>query len=889
MSRRFSRPHLWLIKSIGVIVPRRLRADWRQEWEAELSYRERLLAEWDRLDWRNKLELLRRSLAAFWDALWLQPQRWEDEMIQDLRYGIRTFLKNPGFTAIAVITLALGIGANTAIFSVVNAVLLRPLPFRDPAKLMMVRVFDVRNNNQSSASYPNFVDWRAESRSYERLAVFRTRNFALTGGGEPARVIGAVVSADLFALLGVMPSLGRDFRPEEDRAGAGVVILSHGLWQRRFNADPRALGRNITLNNQIFSVIGVAPAGFQFPIGADPVDLWTTIGLDMATPDGSPGMAAQRGLGYLRVIGRLKPQVTVAQAQAEMDAIARRLEKRYPDDNAHQGIRLIPAHEHLVGDVRRPLLTLFGAVGCVLLIACANVANLLLARATVRHREIAIRAALGASRGRVVRQLLTESVLLALAGGVCGALLALWGTDLLVALSPKDIPRLHEIGADGRALGFTLLISLLTGVVFGVAPALQASKMELTKALKENGRGGDGARRNRFRAALVIAEVAVALVLMVGAGLLTGSFWRLTQVNPGFDPRNALTLRLNLPDNKYPMPQRVEFFQRLQSRLEKLPGVSAASATWFLPLSGTNPSLGLDIEGRAAAPGERHEIDSHFIMPNCFRALGIRLVKGRDFTALDDARGRPVVIINEAFQRRFFPNEDPLGKRIRPRVSTEPGDPEMREIIGVVGDVRHRGLAAEAQPVIYLSYAQLPISGSMTFALRAESDPLGLINAARAEVRALDKELPVYEVETLDHYFAAAVAPSRFNAVLLTIFGGAALLLTAIGLYGLTSYAVTQRSHEIGLRIALGAQIRDVLTLVVTQGMKPALAGVIIGLSAAFGLTRLMKGLLFGVSAADPLTFIMTALALMSVALLACYIPARRALKVDPMMALRRE
>ncbi len=467
------------------------------------------------------------------------------DLWQDLRYGARMLLKQPGFTLIAMLTLALGVGANTAIFSVVNAVLLRPLPFREAGQLMMLGTVDTREGDGlSSVSYPNFVDWRAQSGSFERLAAFRVRSFTLTGSDEPARLNGVVASADLFALLGVSPSLGRSFRTEEDNAGASVVILSHGLWRRRFNSDPQVIGRNITLDDRSLTVVGVAPAGFQFPIAAESTDLWTTIAHDAT---GNDPMTAQRGLGYLSVIGRLKPGVSGAQAQAEMDGIARRLERQYPDDNAHQGARLVPALEQLVGDVRRPLLIIFGAVGCVLLIACANVANLLMARATARRREIALRAALGASRGRVIRQLLTESVLLALAGSLCGWLLA-WGCmESLLSLSPENIPRLQDVRLDGRVFGFTLLVSLLTGVIFGLAPALQAAKTELTETLKEGGRSGEGARGARLRSALMIAEVAIALVLMAGAGLLLNSFWRLLQVNPGFDPRQTLTFRLNLP------------------------------------------------------------------------------------------------------------------------------------------------------------------------------------------------------------------------------------------------------------------------------------------------------------------------------------------------------
>jgi len=809
-----------------------------------------------------------------------------ETLIQDLRFGARMLAKNVSFTLIAVMTLALGIGANTAIFSVVNAVLLRPLPFQDADRLMMLGTVDTRKGNGlGSVSYPNFADWRAQSGSFERLAAFRDRNFTLTGSGEPVRLNGAVVSAELFTLLGVLPNLGRSFRTEEDNAGASVVILSHGLWQRRFNSDPQVIGRDVTLNNRSLTVVGVMPAGFQFPIAEESAELWTTIAYDST---GKSPMAANRGLTYLHVIGRLKVGVTNAQAQAEMDTLAGRLEQQYPDSNSHQGIRLVSVLEQLVGDVRKPLWILFGAVGCVLLIACANVANLLLARATARRREIALRAALGASRGRLIRQLLTESVLLALAGSVCGWLLA-WGCiELLLSLGPENIPRLQDIRLDIRVFSFTLLISFLTGLVFGLAPALQAAKTELTESLKEGGRGGEGARGSGLRGVLVIAEVAVALVLMVGAGLLLNSFWRLLQVDPGFDPRGVLTLSLSLPNSRYSVMQSGEFYQRLQSRLQTLPGVRAASASWALPLSSGNPSINVDIEGQPAAPGAHNDVDCNFILPDHFRALGIRLINGRDFTARDDVNGHPVVIINEAFQRRFFPNVEPLGKRIRPMVSIGSGQPEMREIIGVVGDVRSY-LATESQPEFFVSYLQLPITGSLTLALRADGDPRNLLNVARAEAQALDKELPVFAVKTLDQHFSSAFASPRFNALALTIFAGAALALTLVGLWGVMAYAVAQRTHEIGIRMALGAQTHDVLKLVVKQGMRLALIGVALGLGGALALTRLIRTLLFGVSATDPLTFALIAFLLTAVALLACWIPARRATKVAPMTALRAE
>ncbi len=812
---------------------------------------------------------------------------------QDIRYGFRILLKKPGFTATIVLALGLGIGANTAIFSVVNAVLLRPLPFKNSERLVALRQTTTqRKDDLDFASYPNFTDWRTQNKVFEQLAVFRNVNRTLTGADQPVRLQSAIVSANIFQLLGATPSLGRAFLPEEDMPGASsyAVILSHGLWQRRFGSDPKVLGRNLTLSGKSYTVVGVMPEGFQFPVQAEPTELWITVALDAETPvDGGAPNTAQRGVGIYQVIGRLKPNVTLEQAQAEMDSIARNLEAQYPDTNTHQGVKIIPQLELLVGKIRTALLVLFGAVGFVLLISCANVANLLLARATTRHKEIAIRAALGASRWRVVRQLLTESVLLGLAGGALGLLLAMWGTDLLVALSPKGLPRLSEIGLDGRVLAFTMFVSLLTGAIFGLAPALHASKLDLTESLKEGGRSGTaGARGNRVRSLLIVTEVALALMLLVGAGLLARSFLRLQGASPGFNAEHVLALNISVPFAKYSEPQQAVFYRQLLSRIETLPGVDAAGIVYPLPLSGDQIEVTFEVDGRPMARGERPSTEYRATSPDYFRAMSIPLLKGRGFNARDDVKSPGVIIINETLARQIFPGEDPIGKRIRPGISVGNDEAVMREIVGVVGDVKHQSLSSEAGAEVYVPHAQVPFSG-MTLVARTGIDPQSLAATMRNEVSKLDKDIPVYNIRTLDDYLAASVAQPRFNTLLLGIFAGVALLLTMIGLYGVISYSVTERTHEIGIRVALGAQTSDVLKLVVKQGMALALIGVGVGLAAALALTRVLASLLYGVSATDPITFTGVSLLLVAVALFACLIPARRATKVDPMIALRHE
>ncbi len=810
-----------------------------------------------------------------------------ETLLQDLRYGLRTLLKHPGFTAIAVIALALGIGANTAIFSVVNAVLLRPLPFAEPDRLMVVYESRIdRGGSRSSASYPNFVDWRDQNTVFEHMSTYRDTDFVLTGEAEPARLHGAVVNADLFPLLGVAPILGRPFRPEEDKPGDSgrVVLLSHRLWHQRFNADPNVLGRSLVLGGKNYLVAGVMPQGFQFPVGGETIDLWSTVAVDS-------GMLAQRGAHYLHVLARLEPGVTLAQAKAEMDGIAGNLERQYPDENSHRGVNIVPALESLVGDVRPALLILLGAVGLVLLIACVNVANLLLARATTRHKEMAIRAALGASRLRVVRQLLTESVLLAMAGGALGLLVALWSTDVLVSLSQDDLPRAGQIGLDVRVLGFTLLVSLLTGIVFGLVPAIHSSRTDLTESLKEGGRGStEGAGRNRLRAVLVVGEVAIAIVLLAGAGLLIQSLRRLQQVSLGFNPHNVLTFSIGLPEVKYKPEQQVEFYRQLKARLESLPGVKSASAVMPLPLGGDRMRVTFETEARTIAKGDLPATEIRTIGLDYFKTIGIPLIKGRDFTERDDKKAPAVIIVNEAFAKQFFPGEDVIGKHIKPGISAGDEDDEgskMREIVGVVGNVKHLKLSAEADPEAYEPHAQLTFD--MTMLVKTETDPRSIVSAVQSEVRAMDKDLPAYGIKTLDEYLAASVARPRFNTLLLAIFAGLALILTAVGLYGVMNYSVTQRTHEIGIRVALGAQQQDVLKMVVRQGMTLTAIGIGAGLIGAYFLTQLLAAMLFGVSATDPVTFIAISVILAGVALGACYVPARRATKVDPMIALRYE
>jgi putative ABC transport system permease protein len=808
-----------------------------------------------------------------------------ETFFQDLRYAARMLIKNPGFSMIAVVALALGIGANTAIFSVVNAVLLRPLPYKNPDRLVTLWQDHRQQGGPEDewASPDNFFDWRDKNQAFDHVTALIGWVPTLTGTGEPEDLTGAAVSHDTFAMLGIEPIQGRSFRPEEDQVGAEkVVVLSHRLWSRRFSADPGVIGRSLTLGGESFTVIGVMPATFTLPIIAD-VELWRTF-----RPALGP-VTCGRGCVTVRVMARLKPETTIDGARAEMSALAAGLAEQYPDSNSGVGITIIGLKERVVGETKTALIVLLAAVALVLLIACANVANLLLARASVREKEIAVRAALGAGRLRLIRQLLTESVLLGLIGGVLGLLLAFWMVEFLVRLSPDGTPRVNEIGIDAQVLAFTIAIAVLTGLVFGLVPALQSSKPNLNQTLKEGRGAGEATRRRRLRNVLVVAEIALALMLMVGAGLLMKSFYNLIHVDPGFNATNVVTMRVALPRTRYPeRHQPAAFFAQLTERVSGLPGVEAAAGISTLPLGGGGTDSDFIIEGRPeAGPGEQQPVAWYSsVTPAYFNAMGVKLIKGRLFTEQDRADSPRAVIIAETMARRYFPGEEPLGKRIGNR--SGPSEILWREIVGVVADVKHFGLETSARPTMYLPHGQSP-ARLMILTVRASSDPMNLAAAVRREVTSLDSNLAVSNVRTMEQVVGESVAAPRFTLLLLGIFAGLAMILAAVGIYGVISYSVTQRTHEIGLRMALGAGASDVLKMVVGQGALLALIGVAIGLAGAFGVTRLMSTLLFNVSATDPLTFALIATLLVGVALAASFIPARKAAKVDPMAALRCE
>lgn len=800
-----------------------------------------------------------------------------ETFFQDLRYGLRSLRKKPGFTLTAVIALALGIGANSAIFSVINGVLLRSLAYRDADSIVMVweKNFQ-RGRSQNSVSPANFLDWKKQSVSFEQFAASWDTRVNLTSGGEPEEIQVQRVSVDFFSVLGVLPRLGRSFAREEDAPGANpTVILSDELWQSRFGGNPTIVGQTITASGRTLTVVGVMPPGFHF-LNIQ-VKAWIPLALDPANDWRKQGR-------YLRSVARLKSGRTIYQAQAELDGIAKRLEQDYPDYNKSWGVNLVPMHEQIVGDIRPVLLVLLAAVAFVLLIACANVANLLLSRAASRQKELALRAALGAGRTRLIRQMLTESVLLAVMGGALGVLLASWGIRLLIALAPDNIPRLNEITIDPRVLVFTLAISLLTGLVFGLLPALQSSRPDLSDALKEGARGSTGGSR-LFRNLFVVAEMALALVLLVGAGLMLRSFFQLHQVKTGFDTDNVLTMRVQLPMAKYREPQqRAEFFRRAQERLAALPGVKSVGAISYLPLTGLASSTVFNLATQPdLPPSESPGTEVRAITPGYFAAMGIPLLKGRSFDERDGADSR-VLVINETLARKYFPGQDPIGQRLI--ISWEPKVAD--EIVGVVGDVKETALAEEALPAIYWPHPREAYQ-FMNFVLRAAIDPATLSAAATKEIHGLDPDQPVADIRTLDQVVAKSIARPRFNALLLAIFAGVALVLASVGIYGVMNYSATQRTQEIGIRMALGAKPGDILRLVVGHGMKLTLAGIVLGVMASLALTRVMANLLFGITATDLPTFAAVSAVLATVALIANYIPARRATRLNPLIALRYE
>ena len=808
-----------------------------------------------------------------------------ERLIQDVRYGWRLLVKSPGFTIIAVLSLALGIGANTAIFSLVRTVLLRPLGYHEPERLVMIW------EDASFAGFPrntpapaNYLDWKADSRSFAGMAAMADQGFNLTGDGEPEKVQAYAVTADFFPLLGVNPALGRVFAPEEDRPGADrVVVLSYGLWQRRFGGDQQITGRDILLNGEKRRVIGVMPAGFQFL--ERHIGLWVPLAL-------TPEDAASRGSHYLKVIGRLKPDVTVAQANAEIGAVMQRIARDYPNEAQGISAYVLPLREQLAGDLRLPLLVLQVAVALVLLIACANLANLLLARAAARSREIAIRTAMGAGRARIVRQLLTESFLLSLTGGLLGLLFAVWSFAFLQQLIPPTMALQARLSLDGQALMFTVAVSMLTGLLFGLVPALQVSKADQNQILKQSGmQAGTGTHQRSLRSALVVAEIALSLTLLVGAGLLMQTVYQLTKQYSELRAESLLTLRTALPLNKYRTPaQRAAFYDQVLARISSLPGVVSAGCTTSVPLEWKGGTSGFVPEGHQALPGLSYDANHRQISAGYLKTMNIPLRAGRYFDERDRANSQPVAIINETMARQYWPNENAIGKRFKT------GDPDSDvpwlTIVGIAGDLRQMGAEAPVKAEMYLPYQQAqqqPWYAPRDLVIRTTVDPNSLVAAVRHEIHQVDPDQPVSNVRTMDEIVGEETHARRLGMTLLTVFAGLALLLATLGIFGVMSYFVIQHTPEIGVRMALGAQRRDILALVLRKGMTLALAGVGAGLIISLAVTRLMRSLLFAVSAGDPLTLAGVTLLLTSTALLACLIPALRAARTDPMVALRNE
>ena len=815
-------------------------------------------------------------------------------IMQNLRYALRVLAKQPLFTAIVILTFALGIGANTAVFSVLNAVLLRPLPFKEPQNLVALGEFDPREKADpgteiQSISYLDYVDFRDQTQVFDRVAVYTNQAVStLTDGNEAAHVQGEAVSANLLQLLGVQPMLGRTFLPNEDEPGNHVVILSQGLWQRHFGADRGIIGKSIMLDGQQFQVIGVMPPRFMFPITSNSPELWISMSTLRESLDGSTPMTEQRDNDFFRCIARLKSNVSIQQAQANIDAIVANWHQQYPDSKLHVGAKVIPQIESMIGSTHSALLMLCAMAACVLLVACVNVANLLLARSLSRNREISIRAALGAGRWHIIRQLIAESVLLGAMGGLAGLLIAIWGIDSLKAFLPS-IPRINEISPDPRVLVFTGVISLAVGIFAGLLPAWRASHPNLAMSLNEASRGSSqSASGHRTRASLVVVEIVLALVLLASAGLLVESFLRLQKVPAGFDTTNVITARVALPEKTYGVPQAAAFYKNLLERVSSLPGVQSVGAAWWIPLSGSEIGFNFDIEEHPMPQGQQPVGEVNVVTPDYFQTVRAPIRSGRAFTERDDRNARPVAIVSESFAKQYFPGEDPIGKRITPNGSVDPGKPPVREIVGVVADMHLISLRQAPKPQIYVPHQQFAIQ-TMSIFVRTQMDPQSLTSTLRKAVAEIDKDVPVYRTQTLTDYMSSSIAQPRLNAMLVGLFALIALLLAAAGIFGVMSYSVTQRTQEIGIRLALGAQRYDVLRLIVGQGMRFVGAGVFLGLIGVFISTRLLQSLLFGIGATDLRTMLIVTLILGAVAFLACLLPARRATRVDPVQALRAE
>ncbi|HEX6650911.1 MAG TPA: ABC transporter permease [Pyrinomonadaceae bacterium] len=876
----FDKPHLKLIALVGIIVPRRLRADWIQEWEAELKHRELLLVEWNRLNWRNRVDLIRRSTSAFCDALWLQPRRLEDEFMQDLLLGFRMLRKHSASTTIIVLTLAIGIGANIAIFSVVNGLLLRALPYQDSDRLVFLwAASPAQNVQERPVALATTSDWRDQNTSFEDLAVFDPTSVTLTGAGDPEQVMSVRASANLLPLLGVTPLLGRTFTPDEARQKSRVAVISYGLWQRLFGASQDVLGHTLEIDGASSQVIGVMPESFEFPKAG--IALWEPNTLTANWER----QQAQRGAGSWRVVGRLKPHVTLDQAQTEMNTIAERLEHAFPESNKDLSVNLVPLRIQLTGrNVRLALWVLFGAVICVLLIACTNAANLMLARGIAREREMEIRMALGAGRMRLIRQLLTESSLVALLAGVVGLLVAFVSLKVLISSSSISIADVDHVGINGRVLVFTVMVSLLTGLLFGIAPALKISQSRPGAVLHGTRTVSGGVAGSRLRGLLIVAEFGLAVSLLSGAGLLVRSFMHLQAVDPGFDPTQILILQTAPAQNNTSDQIRL-FYRQVNERLAALPGVESVGLSEEIFISG-NPQALITIEHDSANSAEslRIPLRQDDVTEGFFRTLRVPLRHGRFFDVQDSQGSVPVTIINETMARRCWRSEETLGRRFK--LGAANSNSPWLTVVGVVGDMRRQGLEREPIAQVFLPHEQSP-SRRMNVLLRTKSEPTQLAAVVGNEIRSIDKTVLIYGISTLESRLDTAVAARRFQTWLLTLFSALALLLAAIGIYGLLHQSVALRIREIGTRMALGAQPRDVLRLIIGEGISLALCGTGVGWLLALWSMRVLSGLLFGITANDPTTFIAVPLLLLSVAVLACYLPARRATRIDPIVALR--